>query len=297
MLFNKLIFVFLLISNIALGYDFPVVVSQGKLPEQSHRMWPSSIHPELLAKGFETHQFAEGVTVHQLIPAEAKLGWKAEIIDLAVTVGPHYHKIQNHLLVILEGQLEITCTKEKTFSLGPGQSITIPAGTCHTLKPQHGSVRLLALDMPGLAFLIDSYEPQPAQKNQLPVVISHADFFVNCAISLPMPFLQLLNAPSELDSRHFHAKAQLPHGDMYTLIPSSGTKNKWSIEVLEVDSLKDFQHHSTKLIVVLNGQMQIDANNFHYHLKPGQFVRIPPEMSFTLHSDAQSVRLLSISFP
>lgn len=297
MLLNKIVVGLLLVSNIAIGYEFPVVVSQGQLPEQNNRMWPSPIHPDLLAKDFETIHFGEGVTLHQLVPAEAKLGWKVEIIDLSVTVGPHYHKIQNHLLVILEGQLEITCNGEKTFTLGPGQSISIPAGTSHILKPQQGSVRLLALDMPGLTFPIDSYEPPPLQKEKIPVVISHADLFVNCAIRLPLPFLQLLNTPSELDSAHYHAKAPLPHGSVYTLIPGSATKDKWSLDILEVDSLTDFQPKATKLITVLNGQMEIYANNVRYLLKPGQSVRIPPAKSFRLHSIGQPVRLLSVSFP
>lgn len=290
MFLNKLVFTFLLVGNIALGYEFPVVVSQGHLPEQNKRMWPSVIHPELLARDFETSHFGEGVTLHQLVPAEANLGWKVEIIDLAVTVGPHYHKIQNHLLVILEGQLEITCD-EKSFTLGPGQTITIPAGANHTLKPQQGSVRLLALDMPGITFPVDSYEPT-SKKGNIPVVISHADLFVNCTIRLPEG--QQL---SELDAAHYHAKAQLPQGSIYTLIPSAATKDKWSIEVLEVDSLKDFHPNATKLLAVLNGEMELHANNVRYFLKPGHSVRIPPDISHALHSKGHRVRLLCITFP
>lgn len=69
----------------------------------------------------------------------------ASCLRLAVITGEyhwHHHPNSDELFLIVEGHLEIDLAGGPTLSLGPWQSVVIPAGTVHRTRAKRRTVNL-----------------------------------------------------------------------------------------------------------------------------------------------------------
>lgn len=76
-------------------------------------------------------------------------------IDPVAIGSAHYHTSVNELCICLEGVMLVHQRDRDSITLLPGQRVTIPAGTVHTVEnPQHTSCKYMVVQGPGVYDLI-----------------------------------------------------------------------------------------------------------------------------------------------
>lgn len=112
---------------------------------------------EPLPENFHPIKVSDYLTIYEIVSASAKQKWKLEIFDLSEPIKAHYHKRQEQVIIVLEGQLEVLVGEDSPLQLNPLQTLTIPPGVIHALKPVGKSVRFLALDSPVFTYPEDVF--------------------------------------------------------------------------------------------------------------------------------------------
>ncbi|HCI49001.1 MAG: hypothetical protein A2977_00330 [Alphaproteobacteria bacterium RIFCSPLOWO2_01_FULL_45_8] len=109
-----------------------------------------------------------GLSIYEVVPVSAGQPFKLEIFDLSGPMTPHYHKIQSHLITVLEGYLEVLTTEKEPLLLGPLESITIVPGVIHNIKSVGNVVRFSSLASPAFDYPEDVYSPEtPSSGSEL----------------------------------------------------------------------------------------------------------------------------------
>lgn len=118
----------------------------------------SFIHSlEPLPEAFNPIKMNENLIIYELVSAAANQNWKMEIFDLSEPVSAHYHKEQRQILVVLEGELEAFLDDQRPIHLERFETLHIPAGLVHALRPVGKSVRFLAIDSPNFVYPEDVF--------------------------------------------------------------------------------------------------------------------------------------------
>ncbi len=217
--------------------------------------------------------------VTSLVPPEAAQGWKLELFETPESIGSHYHKVQRHFIVVVEGEMEVSCNGAEPLVLGCGEFAQIDPGTVHALTPQ-GLARFFSFALPGFAFPEDVYFDIPDE--------------------MPDPWRppQMDIFPA-LDKKYYEAKIKQHSYDVYDLISSQKTDNKWSVALVELhDSLKHYHQIAKEIYVVVHGSLEIEIDGHCWTLKTGECVEVNPGMVHQLKSHGKGpVRVLCFHFP
>jgi mannose-6-phosphate isomerase-like protein (cupin superfamily) len=218
-------------------------------------------------------------TVISLMPPEAAQGWKLELFETPEQIGSHYHKIQRHFIVVMEGEMEVSCNGAEPLVLGSGEFVQIDPGTVHALNPL-GFARFFSFALPGFVFPEDVYFDVPNE--------------------MPDPWrAPQTNVLPVLEEKYYEAKVKKHSYDVYDLIPGQKTDSKWSVSLVELnDSPKHYHQIEKEIFVVVHGTLDIEIDGHFWTLRTGECVEINPGTVHRLKSHGKDpVRVLCFNFP
>ncbi len=220
------------------------------------------------------HQINQYVTIHPIIPIQANQGWKLELFELSYPVAQHYHKLQQHMIIMIKGTLRVTMDTI-THVLKPGDLACINPGVVHSLHPE-GTINCFNVGMPGFLYPDDVFDD------------------IQSAFQTPwLPATRSVLPP--MDPIYF--KTKINHGTYvaYELI----TDRVASAALLEIyDSPKHYHALSKEIFIVVHGNLALEKDNQTTVLTPGQTVIINPGSVHHLKSaDQFPVRVLCFNVP
>lgn len=226
----------------------------------------------------QAQQVNQHLTIYPIVSLKANQGWKCELFELTEPIQAHYHKIQQQIVLVVDGELKAFLNNEETV-LQKGEFLCVDPGVVHAFVPE-GKVRFIVIDLPGFQFPEDVFKGNP------PSAIS----------KWSPPATDILPV---LDPKFFKAPFINSNYSAYLLVDGKQTGMQWGAALLEIqDSPKHFHKIEKEFFVVVAGKLMIENDNSQQILMPGEFIMIHPQSIHRLKSATnEPVRVLCFSFP
>ena len=244
---------------------------------------------------------AEGVTLYEMFPYDAKENYTFEIFEIVKTLEKHFHKIPTQLMLVLDGAVEVTLGG-KIFDLENGDFIVIPPNVMHSIKPKEGKSRFLTVDFPGFNYPEEGYQGPPIETlDKPPYIYKQGDSATNNALDLttklPKEIAPLMQILTRIIPKYYRVKREGEGYSVYDI--AEDNDKKWDVAILDIqDTPKHVHKIGSEHFIALTGILEVTVNDKTHRLMPGQSIRIHPGDVHKLKSAKDDpVRVLCVSFP
>lgn len=236
----------------------------------------------------EVSMEGEGITLHELLPYDAKENYTVEIFEIVKNLEKHYHKIPTQLMLVLDGPVEIILGS-KSFDLENGDFIVIPPNIMHEIKPKGKKSRFLTVDFPGFNYPDSGYKESPINNiTTHPYIfrqhMSERKNYVDTQTTLPSEIAPMMQILTDIIPKYYLQKKECKEYISYDI--ASDYNNKWTITLLDIleNTSKTFHKNTHAHFILLTGELEILIEKERYSLLPGQSMHMRPNTIYSLKS-------------
>lgn len=281
-----------------------LTIDQNDIPHNEEFKYVNKMHHldrSKLAEGTIVTDVNSELTEYLLLPEKAAQTWTLSLFDFSGKTEPHYHDLQNQLVIVLEGELSVRLDDQEAILLA-GQYGAIPKGSVHALASGKEGSRFLVLDMPGFDYPTDRLTGKslPSLDKKINADVMQSPYFIDKTIQLSNEYLNQLHQTPSLSSSYFLKKIVQEDTITYSIVSPEITDNRWNIALAEFKSneLKPISFNGNQRMIVLKGVLIVEVNGITHELKPGQSMRFSSAASISVRPlENEYTQLLFVNHP